>query len=73
MQVSLPHGGWVSASRWCPSQPHLLATACYDGVVRLWDVRSTVPLHQVAKHDDKALCLAWAGGELLASGETCCC
>ena len=68
--LSLPHSGWVSAAKWCAQQPHLLASACYDGSVRLWDVRSTLPLHVVSQHDGKALCLTWDGDERLASGGT---
>ena len=68
MQLQLPHKGWVSAARWCVQTPHLLASACYDGTVRLWDVRSTVPLHQLGTHAGKALSLTWDGPERLASG-----
>jgi ribosome biogenesis protein YTM1 len=69
MQLKLPHKGWVSAVRWCEHQPNLLASACYDGSVRLWDVRSTVPLHQLNAHVGKALCLAW-DAEFVVSGGT---
>ena len=69
LQLKLAHKGWVSAVRWCGAgSPHLCASACYDGIVRLWDVRSTVPLHQVSAHEGKALCLAWDGPERVASG-----
>lgn len=71
MRLKLSHkGGWVSDVRWHPHQPHLLASACYDGAVRLWDVRTTIPLHTVAQHDGKALCVIWDGAERVASGGT---
>ena len=35
-KLQLAHPGWVAAVRWCPHSPHLLASACYDGRVRLW-------------------------------------
>ena len=55
--------------RWCPHQQHLLASACYDGAVRLWDVRSSIPLHELRAHEGgKALCVAWDGPDRLASG-----
>jgi len=68
MQLKLPHKGWVSAAKWSPHAPHLLASACYDGSVRLWDVRSTIPLHQLSVHSGKALSLIWDGAERIASG-----
>lgn len=68
MQLKLPHKGWVSAVRWCPQQANMLASASYDGAVRLWDVRSSAPLHTVSTHEGKALCLAWDGADRIASG-----
>lgn len=69
MRLRMSHPGWVSDVRWCPNHPHVLATACYDGAIRLWDVRSTVPLHEMRAHEGgKALCVAWDGQERLASG-----
>ena len=68
MQFSVPHKGWVSAVRWCPEQAHLIATSSYDGRVQLWDIRSTIPVHEITKHEGKALCLTWDGGERLGSG-----
>ena len=69
MQVKLPHKNWVSGARWCGgAHPHLIATSCYDGAVRLWDIRSTIPLHTLSKHDGKATCLVWEGGERVVSG-----
>lgn len=68
LRMRLPHKGWVAGVRWCPNAEHLLATACYDGCVRLFDVRSSVPLHQLKVHEGKALCVAWDGADRLASG-----
>lgn len=68
LQVRLPHKGWANAVRWHPQQEKLLASACYDGSVRLWDVRSSIPLHTLTAHEGKALCLCWDGAERVASG-----
>ena len=68
-QLSLRHrGGWVSGVAWSRHRAQLLASACHDGTVRLWDTRSTVPLHELPPHADKALCVAWDGAERLLSG-----
>merc|ERR1711916_416981 len=39
------HEAWVTDVQWSPTKPHLLASASQDRTVKLWDVRSTVPLH----------------------------
>ena len=69
LRVRLPHPGWVSGVKWCPHSAHLLATSCYDGSVRIWDVRSTIPLHETKAHAGaKALCVEWDGADRLVSG-----
>ncbi|GIL44920.1 hypothetical protein Vafri_2370 [Volvox africanus] len=55
------HGNWVSAVAWCPGSQHHLATASYDGTVKLWDVRTQVPLGVLSGHKDKVLCVSWLG------------
>tara|TARA_B100000795_G_scaffold55006_1_gene36037 strand:- start:171 stop:1505 length:1335 start_codon:yes stop_codon:yes gene_type:complete len=67
-QLSLKHKGWVSAVAWSRHRSQLLLSSCHDGSVRLWDTRSTVPLHELPPHADKALCVAWDGAERLVSG-----
>lgn len=53
------HKEWVSAVAWQPESDHLFASAGYDGAVKIWDARSTIPLHTVAAHEGKTLALAW--------------
>ncbi|GAB9475166.1 Ribosome biogenesis protein wdr12 [Globisporangium polare] len=53
------HKEWVSAVAWHPSNASLFASTSYDGSVKVWDSRSTVPLHTVAAHAGKALDVAW--------------
>jgi len=74
-RMSLQHKAWVSGVAWSPEQPTLLLSACHDGVVRLWDTRSNVPLHEIvaeqgseAQSLSKVLCVAWDGTEQLVSG-----
>ena len=62
------HGGWVAGVAWAPCAGHILASAAHDGKVKVWDVRSSVPLATLDAHEGKALCVAWAGGDYLASG-----
>lgn len=53
------HKQWVSSVAWHPTQPHLFLSAGYDGHVKVWDARSTIPLHTLAAHSGKALDVAW--------------
>lgn len=62
------HAGWVVGVAWCPSSPFHLATASHDHTVKVWDMRSAVPLATLSEHGDKALCVAWAGPSTIASG-----
>lgn len=53
------HKEWVSAVAWHPTSASLFASASYDGSVKVWDARASVPLHTLAAHDGKALAVAW--------------
>lgn len=69
-QVLRSHSSWVADVAWLPGSDTTLASCDYDGEVKVWDVRSKVPLHTVAAHEDKALALAWVDGSVLATGGT---
>lgn len=64
------HTGWVSDVAWCNSKsfPHLLVSTSYDGTVKLWDVRSMIPLHTMEAHTDKALCVDWHQNQIISGG-----
>lgn len=66
------HTDWITAVAWHPASAYHLATASFDRTVKLWDTRAAVPLHTLAVHNDKALCVAWAGPRKLASGGADC-
>ena len=65
------HTDWISAVAWHPSSAHHVATASYDKTVKLWDLRTPVPLHTLQGHTDKALCVAWANNGLVSGGADC--
>ncbi|CAM9709391.1 unnamed protein product [Hapterophycus canaliculatus] len=41
----------------------------HDGAVKLWDIRSTLPLHSAQAHQGKALCCGWHDGKIVSGGE----
>ena len=66
-------------------EEHQLVSGSYDQTVKVWDVRSTVPLYTLAAHDGKVLCVTIGpNGEigelgcrvgciLCSGGLGCCC
>jgi ribosome biogenesis protein YTM1 len=56
------HKAWVSQVKWSPSNPYQLASTSHDGTVKLWDIRSSNPLHtvRVFPKEEKGMCLVWA-------------
>jgi ribosome biogenesis protein YTM1 len=71
------HKAWVSALQWSPTQPHVVATTSHDGTVKMWDIRSSLPLHSARAQDkgssQKGLSLAFAenGHALYTGGSDC--
>jgi len=67
------HKAWVSGVQWSPINPYLLASTSYDGTLKLWDIRSSVPLHTVRTQakGQKNLCLAY-GDQVIYTGGTDC-
>lgn len=58
------HKSCVTALQWHPTNAHLFLSSSHDGSLKLWDIRSHIPLHTVAEaHDDQALCLSWCAHE----------
>jgi len=38
------HSNTITALNWSPSDPHHLVSSSYDGTVKVWDIRSQIPL-----------------------------
>ena len=59
-------GSWISGVAWHPRRENVLAALTHDGLLRVWDLRATKPLHSLTAHEGKALTLCFgrrAGGE----------
>jgi WD40 repeat protein len=53
---TLQHQFYVNAVAWSPTEEHLLATACFDGHVRLFDVRTGAVMATMAEVGNVSLC-----------------
>jgi ribosome biogenesis protein YTM1 len=63
------HTGWVSSVQWHPTNANLLISGSFDSNIKIWDLRSTTPLHTLAsQHKDKVTTLAWIDDQHFASG-----
>jgi len=68
------HKSWVSDVKWSPTDPFVMATTGHDGTLKVWDIRSSLPLHTVravSKKGEKALCLAFGDGIIYSGGSDC--
>ena len=69
------HTRWVSDIKWHPTAEHTILSASFDGSIKLWDVRSAIPLWTVdaedaTGEDDKLFCCTWINETSIAFGGT---
>jgi ribosome biogenesis protein YTM1 len=55
------HKAWVSNVQWSQSNAYQLSSTSHDGTIKVWDIRSSVPLHTVRTFpkEEKGLSLLW--------------
>lgn len=68
------HEGWISSLAWRPGSSYHLITGGHDGAVKLWDIRTAVPLGSLQQHEEgaKVLCVGWWGPQTPVSGGSDC-
>jgi WD40 repeat protein len=57
------HSETIFDCRFKPGNPHILATASYDGACKLWDVESMRCVGEMAGQEGVLYGLAWAPGD----------
>ena len=64
------HKGLVSSVAWKPDSDVLFASSSYDKTVKIWDVRSEIPLFTIKGGSAKLFCACWSGmdGDVIATG-----
>jgi ribosome biogenesis protein YTM1 len=68
--LSPSHKAWVSHVKWSESHAYELSSISHDGNIKIWDIRSSMPLHTVRTGNAKGLCLEYGGNEFLFAGGT---
>jgi ribosome biogenesis protein len=48
------HKEWISNVKWSYSDPYQIVSTSYDGTIKLWDIRSTVPLYTIPSFLEKS-------------------
>ena len=74
------HKSWVSNVKWSSIDPFVLGSTSHDGTLKVWDIRSSLPLHTVKVvvngkkkkgENHKALCLAFGNDVIYSGGSDC--
>jgi ribosome biogenesis protein len=67
------HKAWVSSVRWSPKNPFVLSSTSHDGTLKLWDIRSSLPLYTVRAHGvgEKSLCSVHGDDVIYSAGTDC--
>lgn len=66
------HQSWVSDISWSPNSPSQFVTVSYDGLIKIWDIRSTnKAIYTLSPKDKQRLfCVKWTSDDrLLCGGE----
>lgn len=54
------HNTYVSSIKYCPNNDNIFLSGCYDGKIKLWDFRMTLPMYTIDSHSgEKIFDLTW--------------
>ena len=59
---------------WSNVDPYILGSTSHDGTLKVWDIRSSLPLHTVkavSKRGEKVLCLSFGENVIYSGGSDC--
>lgn len=71
LRVRLAHADWLGALAWSPDGARIV-TGDDAGAVRVWDARTGLPVHDLARHDRRISALTWSpdGARIAVAGLT---
>lgn len=63
------HSQMISSVDFCPYEDNLFISGALDGVVKVWDMRSDLPLYSVnVAQNSKIFSVKWVSGKVFVSG-----
>jgi len=62
------HSGWVTSAAWSPSSNFTIVSGSHDQTLKVWDIRSSTPLHTIAAHEGKVLAVDWVKDYIMSGG-----
>ena len=67
------HKAWVASVKWSPKDPYIVSSTSHDGTLKIWDIRSSLPLHTVRTHakKEKCLCSVYGDDVIFLAGTDC--
>lgn len=68
LKLCKSHTKWISDIKVHPVNQNIFASASYDGLVKIWDMRSDFPLSSIKIHKDKLFCQLWLNNDYQVSG-----
>lgn len=67
------HKAWINSVKWSKINPYVLSSSSHDGTIKVWDIRSSLPLHTIKAQErgHKVLCLAHESNMIYSGGTEC--
>jgi len=62
------HKKWVTDVKWNKQKNNYFVSCSHDGTIKLWDLRSQIPLFTMDSHQGKVFCLDWERINVVVSG-----
>ncbi|KAJ5074593.1 ribosome biogenesis protein wdr12 [Anaeramoeba ignava] len=59
------HTSWISSLKWKPNSDFVFASGSYDGSVKIWDIRTKIPLFTLKRNSEKILDIDWLDSQNL--------
>lgn len=55
LKVFKSHTHWISCVKWSNVSEYHVATASFDRNIKIWDIRTNIPLSTIESHTDKVI------------------
>jgi ribosome biogenesis protein YTM1 len=67
--IKQSHKSYISSIKFSPKNPYQMSTGSYDGTVKTWDVRCSLPMHTIKGHlGDKVMDIGYGEEGIFSCG-----